>query len=182
MQPVGTVLQIAHVVRDLDAAIAEFGMSWGAGPFYTSIIRAESGHYYRGEETPIAIDVGMALSGGVLVELVQPLDGDRSVFSEALDARGPGFHHIVRRESFEAGTARCERAGYPRALEMTTAAGERSVLFDTTTSNGGYLEVVDLNITFEPLMGRLAEAHARWRGRAEPRRSLTSLFEDSIGG
>ncbi|MGV9797157.1 VOC family protein [Mycobacterium sp. NPDC003449] len=182
MQPEGAVMQIAHVVGDLDAAIAEFGMSWGAGPFYAGVIRVESGHFYRGTESPLAIDVGMALSGGVLVELIQPLDGDRSVFSEALDARGPGFHHIVRRESFDVGVARCERAGYPRALEMTTAAGERTVVYDTTRSNGGFLEVVDLNVTFEPLMGRLAEAHARWDGHIEPRRSLASLFGDSIGG
>lgn len=177
MQPEGTVLQIAHVVEDLDAAIAEFGMSWGAGPFYTSAVRVESGHLYRGEESPLAIDVGMALSGGVIVELVQPLDGDRSVFSEALDARGPGFHHVIRRESFDAGIARCERARYHRALEMTTAAGERSVLFDATRSNGGFLEVVDLSVTFEPLVARLAEAHAHWGGQIEPRRSLASLFE-----
>jgi hypothetical protein len=176
MQPPGSVIEIAHVVPDLDQAIAQFIDFWGAGPFFTSEMRFPHGHRYRGVEAPMAVDVGFAFCGGLLIELIQPLDGDRSVFGEALAARGPGFHHIVRRETFEDGAARYEKAGFEKALELTTAFGERTILFDTTALNGGFLEVTDLNVTFEPLMTVLSEAHHGWTGD-QPRRSLAALFD-----
>ena len=176
LQPTGSVIEIAHVVEDLDAAITQFIEFWGAGPFYTAQMTFPSGHRYRGEDAPMAIDVGFGFSGGLLIELIQPLDGDRSVFSEALTARGPGFHHIVRREAFEDGAARYVKAGFDKALELTTAFGERTILFDTTALNGGFLEVTDLNITFEPLMATLSKAHHGWTGD-RPRRSLSALFD-----
>jgi hypothetical protein len=177
LQPQGAVIEVAHVVDDLDAAIEQFGEFWGAGPFYTGEIRFESGHTCRGAESPLAIEVGFGFSGGLLIELIRPLDGDRSVFSHALAERGPGFHHIVRRESFETGLSRYEKAGYDKVLELTTAFGERTVLFDTTALNGGYLEVTDLNVTFEPLMATLSDAHAHWDGVVGPRSSLSDLFD-----
>ncbi|BBZ15551.1 VOC family protein [Mycobacterium branderi] len=176
LQPPGSVIEIAHVVDDLDAAIGQFIELWGAGPFYSAPMRFPTGHHYRGKEAPLAIDVGFGFSGGLLIELIQPLDGDRSVFSEALAARGPGFHHIVRREPYEKGVTRCEQAGFGKALELTTAFGERTVLFDTTALNGGFLEVVDLHVTFEPLLATLSQAHDGWDGE-RPRRSLSALFD-----
>jgi hypothetical protein len=178
LQPAGSVIEIAHVVTDLDAAVTQFVEFWGAGPFYTAEMRFPTGHRYRGQEAPMAVDVGFGFSGGLLIELIQPLDGDRSVFAEALAARGPGFHHIVRRETFEEGAARYEEAGFEKALELTTAFGERTIMFDTTALNGGFLEVTDLNVTFEPLMATLSAAHDGWAGE-EPRRSLTALFDYS---
>ncbi|ORA19910.1 VOC family protein [Mycobacterium arosiense] len=175
LQPVGSVIEIAHVVRDIDEAIAQFVEFWGAGPFYTAKMSFPSGHLYRGKETPMAIDVGFGLSGGLLIELIQPLDGDQSVFSEALDTNGPGFHHIVRRETYEEGAARYEKAGFERALETTTPYGERTIVYDTTALNGGFIEVTDLNVTFPALLDALAEAHDGWNGE-EPRRSLLPLF------
>ncbi|WP_156942940.1 hypothetical protein [Mycobacterium genavense] len=81
LQPPGAVVEIAHVLRDIDVGIEQFGAFWGAGPFYCAEMRFDTGHYYRGEQTPLLIEVAFGFSGGVLVELIRPLDGDRSVFT-----------------------------------------------------------------------------------------------------
>lgn len=36
LQPVGSVIEIAHVVDDLDTAITQFVEFWGAGTIYTA--------------------------------------------------------------------------------------------------------------------------------------------------
>jgi hypothetical protein len=178
LQPPGSVIEVAHVVEDMEAAIAHFIETWGAGPFFTAEMRFPTGHRHRGREAEMAVEVGFAFSGGLLIELIAPLEGDQSVFSEALAARGPGFHHIVRRESFEDGCARYEKHGYAKALELTTAFGERTIIYDTVAVNGGFIEVTDLNVTFEPLMAALSAANDGWTGD-EPRRSLSALFDYS---
>jgi hypothetical protein len=176
VQPEGSVIEICFVVSDIDAAIEQFGKFWGAGPFFTADMRFLEGHKYRGEAAPLQIIVGFGFCGGLLIELVQPLDGDRSVFSEALGERGTSFHHIVRREDFEAGYDRMTAMGFPVALESKTVFGERAVLFDTKTHNGAFIEVTDLNITFKPLIAVVSEAHRNWDG-SDPRRPLAPLFD-----
>src|ERR1700712_581281 len=98
LQPTGSIIELAHVVADMDAAIAHWTGTLKAGPFFVGEMRFPEGHRYRGEPAMLAIRVAFGFSGGLLIELVQPLDGDRSVFAELLAARGPGYHHMMMRE------------------------------------------------------------------------------------
>ena len=109
---------------------------------------------------------------------MEPLAEDRSVFREALEARGEGYHHVMLRMDFDRGFERLSRLGFAPALESTTPYGERAVLFDTRAENGGFVELMDLHIAFEGLVGAMAEASRGWDGRAAPVRALADLLPD----
>jgi hypothetical protein len=175
LQPPGTVIELCHVVDDMDKAIAHWTKSLAAGPFFVGDMRFEEGHRYRGEPAVLAIRVAFGFSGGLLIELVQPLDGDRSVFTEVLEQRGPGYHHVMLRDDYDAARARLESQGFKVALESTTPLGERCALFDTQDVNGGFIEVMDLHIGFGRLTELMAQAHENWDG-SEPSRPLGPLF------
>jgi hypothetical protein len=175
IQPEGSVIEICHVVDDMDAAIAHWTGIMNAGPFYVGDMRMEQGHRYRGTPSLFNARIGFGFTGGVLIELVQPLDGDESVFTEALKTRGPGYHHVMLREDYDTAHARLSAQGFTVALENLTPFGERCALFDTQSANGGFIEVMDLHISFGRMTAAMAAAHENWNGDA-PKRSLGELF------
>ena len=91
----GDIIQLAHVGRDMDAAMAHYWNTLGIGPWsvytleapllYDSIVRgAPSDHTYR---------LALAWRGPVQMELVQPLSG-RSIYDDFLESHGEGLHHL----------------------------------------------------------------------------------------
>ena len=75
-------------------------MRSGIGPWNVYTIGAPSmtGMTYRGEPADFRIRHALAFSGEVMIELVQPLEG-QSIWQEYLDARGaePPPHRVLRR-------------------------------------------------------------------------------------
>jgi hypothetical protein len=180
LQPPGSIIELCHVVADMDSAIRHWTSTLAAGPFFVGDMRLDEGHRYRGEPSVLAIRVGFGFSGGLLIELVQPLDGDRSVFTEVLEQRGSGYHHVMLRDDYDAAHARLSAQGFKAALESTTPLGERCCLFDTQAVNGGFVEVMDLHIGFGRLTEIMAEAHRNWDG-TDPKRELGPLFAALMG-
>ena len=180
LQPPGSIIELCHVVADMDAALSHWTGVLRAGPFFTGDMRMEEGHRYREKPATLAIRVAFGFSGGLLIELVQPLAGDNSVFTEALAERGPGYHHVMLREEYDTAYARLLSQGFELALENTTPLGERCALFDTRAKNGGFIEVMDLQIGFGRLTEAMAAAHERFTG-AEPVRPLAPLFASILG-
>jgi hypothetical protein len=180
LQPPGSIIELCHVVADMDAAIAHWTGTLRAGPFFVGEMRFPEGHRYRGAPAVLAIRVAFGFSGGLLIELVQPLEGDRSVFTEVLDKRGPGYHHVMLRDDYDSAHARLTAQGFAVALESTTPLGERCALFDTQAVSGGFTEVMDLHIGFGRLTELMAEAHAGWSGD-QPQRPLGPLFASLMG-
>lgn len=175
LQPTGSIFELCHVVADLDAAIAHWTTTIGAGPFFVADMHLAEGHRNRGVPAPMAIRVGFGFSGGLLIELIEPLEGDGSIFTEALVERGPGFHHVLLRTGYDEGFRRLSEQGFPLVLESRSPANERCALFDTNAVNGGYIEVMDLHIGFERVTALMADAHENWDG-SDPVRPLGPLF------
>jgi len=176
LQPSGSIFELCHVVADLDEAIGHWTRTLGAGPFFVASMHLPDGHRKRGVPAPMAIKVGFAFSGGVLIELIEPLEGDGSIFTEALAERGPGFHHVLLRVDYDEGFARLTEQGFALVTESLTPLGERCALFDTRAVNNGYVEIMDLQIAFGRLTGLMADAHANWDGSSDPVRPLEPLF------
>ena len=174
IQPEGSVIELCHVVSNMDRSIAHWTSVVGAGPFFLAEMRMD--HRYRGRPAPMAIKVGFAFTGGLLIELVEPLAGDDSVFREVLETRGEGSHHMMLRIPYDEGFEMLTKAGYQPALESTTPLGERAVLFDTQASNGGFIELMDLHISFSGMVQKMADAHATWDHKTEPVRPLYDLM------
>jgi hypothetical protein len=176
LQPPGSIIELCHVVADLEASIAHWVEIFGAGPFYAGEMRFPNAHFYRGRETELAIKVGFGFSGGLLIELVEPLEGDVSVFGEVLTKRGPGYHHVMLRGDYDEGFAKLTAQGFEVALQNITPLGERCALFDTQTVNGGFVELMDMHIGFGHLTEIMATAHEGWDGN-DPIRPMAQLFE-----
>jgi hypothetical protein len=88
-------LQIAVVVRDLEAAMETYVSDYGIGPWDIYEFNPDNVHDLRENGEPVERSWRLAVAqvGQVQWELVQPLD-DESVYARFLETNGPGVHHI----------------------------------------------------------------------------------------
>jgi methylmalonyl-CoA/ethylmalonyl-CoA epimerase len=109
-------LQIAVVVRDLDAALRTYVHEYGIGPWAIYEFNPDTVDDMRqdGEPVEAAWRLALAQVGQVHWELIEPLD-DRSDYARFLAEHGPGVHHIgVAVPSYDDAIARfAERGSAP---------------------------------------------------------------------
>ena len=91
----GDIIQIAHVVKDLDGAMKHFWEVFGIGPWdvYTFAPPALRESMVYGKPSDHTYKLAVAWVGDVQVELMQPLTG-RSLYDEFLEKKGEGLHHV----------------------------------------------------------------------------------------
>lgn len=89
------LFHLGWVVRDCDAAVADLGGRFGAGPFhqFPGAYRFEEA-LVRGKPTPFSLKIAFGVLGGILVELLEPLD-EVSPHAEFLSRNGEGLHHLA---------------------------------------------------------------------------------------
>ena len=89
------IVQIAHVVNDIDASMKKFHEILDIGPWdvYTFAPPMLFDSYYKGKPSDAAWILALAWVGDMQIELMQPLSGE-SVISELLKKKGEGIHHI----------------------------------------------------------------------------------------
>lgn len=177
MQPTGTVLELCQVVRDLDRALAHWTQAIGAGPFFVFDVPVLPGQLYRGRPTEVSMRVGFGFSGGLLIELLQQTNDAPSVFTEMLDARCDGYHHVMLRLPYDEGVARLRGLGHAMAFSGTMPGGERFCLFDTRAADGGYVELMELSPALEESLTRMHRAHLAWDGVTDPVRGMDQLAD-----
>ena len=125
----GPIRQTAFVVRDIEAAAMEWVHRYGVGPWFISDISLPS-TIYRGERVPFAIKGGIAYSGDMQIELIQPDPSIPSIYNEFLAAGGGGVHHVCywcnldsAREHFGAAGSAEVQSGEFRNLEFLYMEG-----------------------------------------------------------
>ena len=177
MQADGTIIELCHVTRDLDAALLHWTRDLGAGPFFVFDVPVLPGQLYYGQPTEVSMRVGFGFSGGVLIELLQQTNSGASPFRDFLDTRGEGLHHVMPRGDYDAGHARLSSAGYAVAYAGRMPSGERFCLFDTRASNGAYVELMELSDAMTVSLTLMEKAHATWDGATDPIRPMARLGE-----
>jgi hypothetical protein len=176
LQPVGSVIEVCYITRDMDPAMRYWTNVMGAGPFFTAEMKSLPGEMYRGQPSSIGMKVGFAFTGGLLIELIQQTDNNPSVFREVMDERGEGFHHVMLRQDYDQGMKHLTGAGYECAFTGKTATGERFALIDTRKETGGFVELMDMSPMFTGLVEKMEHAHRTWDRRTDPVRSLYGLI------
>jgi methylmalonyl-CoA/ethylmalonyl-CoA epimerase len=88
------LFHIGWVVRDCAAAQRELTERLGAGPFVSSGDLTWESALVHGKPVPFSLRIAFGQLGGVLLELLEPLD-DRSPHAEFLAAHGEGPHHLA---------------------------------------------------------------------------------------
>ena len=87
--------QVALVVRDLQASMKTYVERYGIGPweiyeFNPDTVENMKAH---GESVESSWRLALARVGGVMWELIEPLD-DHSIYAEFLAEHGEGVHHV----------------------------------------------------------------------------------------
>ena len=96
-EPVFTeTLQIAMVVRDLDATMRTYVHEYGIGPWEIYEFNPDTVADMTKDGQPVATAFRLAVTmvGSVQWELIQPLD-DESMYAEFLATKGEGLHHVA---------------------------------------------------------------------------------------
>jgi len=111
-------VQVALVVADLQAAMEVYVERYGIGPWEIYEFNPDTVENMKAHGEPIAASWRLALArvGGVVWELIEPLDS-RSTYAEFLSEHGPGVHHVGM-----AGTA------FPDTLVELAAEGRTPLL------------------------------------------------------
>ena len=88
-------LQVAIVVRDLDAAMRTYVHEYGIGPWEIYEFNPETVTDMVKDDRPAEYAMRIALTrvGAVMWELIEPLD-DASIYAEFLAEKGEGVHHV----------------------------------------------------------------------------------------
>jgi methylmalonyl-CoA/ethylmalonyl-CoA epimerase len=88
------LFHLGWVVRDCDAARERMTRDLGAGPFRPASQLQFDHTLVHGAPTPVSLKASFGVLGGIIVELLEPLD-DRSPHAEFLAEHGEGLHHLA---------------------------------------------------------------------------------------
>ena len=111
-------LQVALVVRDLDAAMRTYVHDYGIGPWdiYEFNPKTVENMTLHGEPADYAMRIAVTMVGNVQWELIEPLD-DKSIYAQFLASGREGLHHV----------GMATRGTYGEALEEARAKGRKVI-------------------------------------------------------
>jgi catechol 2,3-dioxygenase-like lactoylglutathione lyase family enzyme len=94
------VFQLGIVVRDVDASIEKYKSLLGVpneaiNVFETKNMPSWLETKYRGQPSQFHVKIALLDFGGLQFELIEPIAGDPSVYSEFLEKVGQGIQHIM---------------------------------------------------------------------------------------
>ncbi|MGH9718047.1 MAG: VOC family protein [Candidatus Acidiferrales bacterium] len=172
-QPEDGVIQICYVVKDIQQSMKEFIAKLKVGPWF--LIQRFTGDEprYRGKPSTAAVSLAMSFAGHMMVELIQPLDGEPSVYKDVIDKRGYGFHHWgVGTPQFDRDVQRYQASGCELAFFARVPSGGRVAYVDTTATLPGMTELIELGASFDAIFSRMYRATIGWDA-SDPIRSFT---------
>ena len=133
------------------------------------------GQTYRGEESTADITIGMGFAGHMLIELIQPLDNNPSVYRETIALRGYGFHHFgIACADVDADSLAYQRRGYHEAFRAAVPTGGEVVYLDNGSGpQWGFLELLPVTPGMDETFTRFWKASLRL-GRERTRSARSS--------
>jgi len=168
-QPFGGIMQTAFVVEDIHASIAHFQRDCGAGPFFLLDHFLGEGQFYRGSASTADVTIAMGFAGHMQIELIQPLDGNPSVYRETIEQRGYGFHHFgIACADVDADLRDYEARGYALAFRAAVpTGGSVAYLEGGDGAAPGFLELIPATPGMDGHFTRMWRAALDWDG-SEP--------------
>lgn len=172
-----TILQVCHVVKDLDAAVSRWVESFGAGPFYVGDFKLENCNY-RGRAVRSHITVAIGYLGSTNIELAQTHIEGPCLFDEVLRSRGEGLHHYwVGCKDMDQAIADYEAAGHPLVFSADLPQIGRSAYVDTMATSGAFTEIQVFSDCVWSVLEEMHTAHVNWDGK-DPIRDYPPLTPD----
>jgi hypothetical protein len=164
-QPLGAIMQIGYIVKNLDAALEHWITKLNVGPFFVFEKFSLLDSQYRGRPAEFDLNLAMAFSGTMCIELIAQNDKSPSVYTEVVDLRGFGFHHLaVSTRDFDGEVARHKANGAEMALYGFAEVGARAAYMDTLSTLGGMTELIEINPLVEDFFSSIKRPSVDWRG------------------
>jgi hypothetical protein len=163
----GSIRQTAFVVRDIEAAASEWVDRYGIGPWFIGEMDFPD-TVYRGKKTRLHAKGGLAQSGDMQIELIEPDLSIPSVYTEFLDAGGTGVHHVCYWCNLD--TARTHFGANGSAQVQGGIALRLEFLYMEGFAGFPYIEFIDPDPEQLARFRKIADAAVDWDG-TDPIRS-----------
>lgn len=142
-----TPVQIAWVTRDLDATEKALTTMLGAKKW----VRIPDVHFapdtctFRGSPADFTAHISFSYAGDTQLELIAPVSGGESVYTEFLDAAGAGLHHVCIEkpdsEAFDAALREAEHNGTPVVQQGIMPGGMKFAYLSAPDAGAPYIEI-----------------------------------------
>ncbi|MFK7888700.1 MAG: VOC family protein [Gammaproteobacteria bacterium] len=157
----GPIVQFSYVVTDLDAAINHWAGILEVGPFFVLEHVPYTTCLYRGKPTDIDMDVALAYSDRVQIELVLQRNRAPSIFRDFMQQHGEGLHHVgIATDDIDADLRQFGEKSVMPVQQGVAENGTRFAYLDTALVPGTMLELFQLPPPIE-------RAFEKMRGRCE---------------
>jgi hypothetical protein len=115
----------------------------------------------------------MGFAGHMLIELIQPLDDEPSVYRETIELRGFGFHHVgIACADVDADSRAYQSRGYHEAFRAAVPTGGEVVYLDNGSgAQLGFIELLPVTPGMDATFTRFWQASRGWDG-SDPVRSF----------
>jgi hypothetical protein len=162
--PGASIVQMAWVVNDLEAAARKHSATFGYGPFMFNRHIRLSNPCHRGVSAQTDFSLAIAQAGDVQVELVQQHDDTPSVYRDIYVKGREGFHHVaVIVPNVDKEVARYQSLGF--AVASTGRFGDAEFAYvDTSPATGHMVELLPDNDTIRRFFGAVKRASETWDG------------------
>jgi hypothetical protein len=163
------ILQHAYVVNDIDAAMARWTETTGAGPFWLSRNHVGREHTYRGTPFHEPLHYAFGGTGPTHVQLIAQDSAAPSVYRDMYAPGEEGFHHVavlVPEADHAAEVARFEAAGC--AVASTLWSYVNVAYLDCRDEIGCFVELHGANRTIYDLFELFRRSHEEWDGVTDP--------------
>ena len=168
-RPERSVMQVAHVVEDVEAACMKWVKTTGIGPFFL-VPHIELAEFnYRGKKGEgLDFSVAMAQAGGVQIELIQQHCDRPSAYRDLIAEGQSGFHHLgLYTGDYDAAFAWYAEQGYVAAIDGLFGT-MRFSYFDTSADIGCMVELIEHNDFQTEFFNRVAAGAENCDGKTDP--------------
>lgn len=140
---IGSIVQMAYVVKDIHEAIDWWIKKAGVGPWFFLPSFGGEGHVFRGAPCTSDVAIAMSFAGPLNIELLMPLDDNPSVYKETIDKVGYGFHHFgIARDDIEEEVERRIAKGEVLAHRAPVPTGGKVAYFEGGAGAPGFVELI----------------------------------------
>ncbi|MFK0159952.1 VOC family protein [Streptomyces sp. NPDC090493] len=175
-QPVDAVIQMAYFVPDLKTGMEWWTTQLGVGPWFVIDRIGGTDVRYRGKPSNAEFTIALAYSGHMMIELIQALDDRPSIYKEAHEKRGYGFHHVAKvvpdlQEAVAAGRA----LGFTILHQSPTPGGGEVCFLDGGQDAPGAIELIADVPATRDIFTAVWRASVDWDG-SDPYRSFSEIL------
>jgi hypothetical protein len=174
------VSQIGIVVPDIGKAVRYYSKFLNIKPWFRSKTTSNDATF-KGESFPLGLDIALAFSGGMEIELIQMLTDRECIYSDIMQKQGGGLHHIgTMVMGFDQKLDQMKAAGIgviqSGVIKTVGGAVTKYAYMDTVSTCGIIFEIIESKLVGVPVFHNKFMMHV---GRLTGDIDLISLSEAS---